>query len=97
MLIDKHNLRPFFETIVISADVGWRKPVDIIFETALNTLNIGPAEALFVGDNYSADVRGSKALGMDAAWINRRCEPEADLNPEPDIIIKRLSELGEYI
>ncbi len=97
MLIDKHNLRQLFETIVISADVGWRKPKDIIFETALNELGISPAEALFVGDNYSADVVGSKALGMDAAWINRRGEPETDINPEPDIIIKKLSGLRDYI
>ncbi len=96
-LIDKHGLRPFFESIVISADVGWRKPKDIIFETAMNKLNIEPNEALFVGDNYSADVIGSKALGMDAAWINRRGEPETDINPAPDMIIKKLSELGDYL
>nr|NIV66117.1 HAD-IA family hydrolase [Nitrosopumilaceae archaeon] len=40
MLLQKNNLTPLFDVIVISEEVGWRKPKDIIFETAVNKLGI---------------------------------------------------------
>ncbi|MGB3730176.1 MAG: HAD family hydrolase [Thermodesulfobacteriota bacterium] len=93
MLLNKFEITNLFEEIIISEEVGWRKPNHIIFETALKKLEVLPVDALFVGDNYHADVVGSKAVGMDAAWINRKNEPEADLDPKPNYIIKNLSEL----
>jgi len=93
MLLDKFEITNLFEEIVISEEVGWRKPNPIIFQTAISKLKIQPEHALFVGDNYNADVVGSKALGIDAAWINRKNQPEAGLDPKPDYIIKNLSEL----
>lgn len=92
-LLDNFEITNLFEEIVISEEVGWRKPKDIIFQTAIKKLDIEPSETLFVGDNYSADVIGSKAVGMDAIWINRKNEPEDELNPTPDYVIKNLSEL----
>ena len=96
-LLEKYNLKPLFETIVISEDVGWRKPKDIIFKLAIDSLKIDPKKALFVGDNYGADVVGSKALGMEAAWINRRGEDTNNLNPAPDYIIKTMPEIKDIL
>lgn len=93
MLLNKFEITNLFEEIVISEEVGWRKPKEIIFHTAIKKMEIEPSESLFVGDNYNADVVGSKAVGMDATWINTKNEPEADLDPKPNYIIKNLSEL----
>jgi len=97
MLLERFNIKNLFEEIVISEEVGWRKPNHIIFETVINKLEIQPQDALFVGDNFDADVVGSKALGMDAAWINRKNRPENGLNPTPDYIIYNLTELENII
>ena len=97
MLIDKFEIRSLFEEIIISAEVGWRKPNDIIFNKALDDLKIKSNQALFVGDNYSADVIGSKSVGMHVAWINRKNESTKNLNPRPDYIIKKLSELQNFL
>ena len=93
MLLEKFKITNLFEQVIISEEVGWRKPNHIIFQTAVNKLKIRPQDALFVGDNYYADVVGSKALGMDTAWINRKNQSEDTLDPKPDYIIKHLSEL----
>ena len=53
-----------FETIVVSDEVGWRKPKPVIFERALGHLAIQPGEALFVGDRADIDVVGAQAVGM---------------------------------
>jgi FMN phosphatase YigB (HAD superfamily) len=97
MLLERYNIKNLFEEIVISEEVGWRKPKKIIFETVINKLKIEPEDALFVGDNFQADVVGSKALGMDAAWINRKNRPVNNLKPTPDYIINNLPELKNFI
>ncbi len=96
-LLQKNNLTPLFEVIVISEEVGWRKPKDVIFQSAINNLNINPEDTLFVGDNHSADVVGSKAMGMDAAWINRKKESEHNIDPAPDYVVKKMSEIRDFL
>ena len=96
-LLDRFEITDLFEEIIISEEVGWRKPKDIIFQTAIGKMKIKPDEALFVGDNFDADVVGSKKVGMDAAWINTKNEQKKSFNLEPEYIIKKLSELRDYI
>lgn len=97
MLIDKFEIRKIFEVIVISCDVGWRKPKDIIFREALDRLGVKTEGTLFVGDNYNADIVGSKSLGMDAAWIKRSKHPEISNNLKPDYTLTKLSELIDIL
>jgi putative hydrolase of the HAD superfamily len=47
-----------------SFDVGYFKPHRSIFERALEILGIDPDEAVFVGDNLEADIRGAQGAGM---------------------------------
>ncbi|MEQ9618615.1 MAG: HAD family hydrolase [Deltaproteobacteria bacterium] len=95
-LIDKYDIGRFFEQIVISEEVGWRKPKDIIFRRALMLLNIEPEDALFVGDNFSADVRGAKAVGIKTVWLNKnRASLQAE--PPPDYTIEGLPQLNEIL
>lgn len=89
-LIEKFGLMRFFEKVIISEEVGWRKPSPVIFDDALRTMKAAPGESLFTGDNFSADVVGSKNAGMDSVWLNRRNESEEGLDPEPDYIIPAL-------
>ncbi len=97
MLIDKFGIGELFESIIISEEVGWRKPKDIIFKKSLSELNIDPGEALFIGDNFGADIQGSKGVGIDGVWINRNRESEKNLAPEPVYIIKALPEICTFI
>ena len=43
------NLNRYFETIIISEEVGFSKPDKRIFELALDKLNLQPENTLFVG------------------------------------------------
>ena len=97
MLIEKFGFGELFESIIISEDVGWRKPKDIIFKRSLTELGIGASEALFTGDNYDADIIGASGVGMDGVWINRRGEPENNLDPQPAFIVSALPEISTFI
>ncbi|MFQ6053698.1 MAG: HAD family hydrolase, partial [Candidatus Bathyarchaeia archaeon] len=59
-----------FDSLVVSAEVGYRKPNRVIFERALMELGSAPASSVMVGDTFEADIRGAKSLGMKAILID---------------------------
>lgn len=96
-ILDRERVTDFFQAVVVSADVGWRKPKPAIFEAALSRLGVGPREALFVGDRADIDVLGAKAVGMAAAWVNPNGEPIPPGIPAPDYELKALADLGPIL
>jgi HAD superfamily hydrolase (TIGR01549 family) len=74
------------DAIVLSAEVGARKPDAAIFEHALAQLDADPLETLFVGDRLLDDVAGASALGMTTAQAVWFRIDEADGAVEPDFL-----------
>lgn len=64
-------LAPYFDEIVSSADVGYRKPDPMIFTIMLERLNLSPEEVLHVGDRPDADGEGAAAAGIRPIIIDR--------------------------
>jgi putative hydrolase of the HAD superfamily len=56
-----------FDAVVISAEVGMRKPEERIFRHAAQLLGLPPAECVFV-DDLEANVLAAEALGMTGVW-----------------------------
>jgi putative hydrolase of the HAD superfamily len=92
-MLRHYDLVHYFDTIVISGEVGWRKPRKEIFLKALETLAIPPEKILFIGDTASHDVGGAKAVGMDAAWLNRLGQPLPPGLPQPEFELSRIEDL----
>ncbi|MFZ0800207.1 MAG: HAD-IA family hydrolase, partial [Terriglobales bacterium] len=59
-----------FRTITDSGLVGYEKPHPEIFRQALNSMNVAPAESLYVGDVYSVDYLGATGAGMQALLMD---------------------------
>jgi putative hydrolase of the HAD superfamily len=74
-ILDAHGLSAFFDTVVVSAEVGVQKPDLEIFALSCARLNRRPGDCVFVGDSITVDVRGSAAAGMSPVLIDRygRC------------------------
>ena len=60
-----------FDAVVLSVDVGRRKPHPLIYRTALAELGVSAAQAVFIGDSYVADYQGPTGQGIDAYLIDR--------------------------
>ena len=60
------NIASYFDTVVISEDVGITKPDPKIFSIALTRIGARPQDAVFVGDNWTNDVVGAINAGMSA-------------------------------
>jgi len=92
-VLEREGVADLFETIVVSDEVGWRKPKPVIFERALEHLAIRPGQALFVGDRADIDVAGAQAVGMASAWINREASALPEGMKPPEYEIRDLGEL----
>ena len=92
-ILDAAGVRDLFAAIVVSDQIGWRKPRPDIFRYALEAVGANPARSLFVGDRAELDVAGAHQVGMDAAWVNPDAEPlPAGVRP-PEYEIRDLTEL----
>jgi putative hydrolase of the HAD superfamily len=88
-LLDRFQLRRFFDGIVISSEVGWVKPSPRIFQVALSALRLKAQECVFVGDEIEADIRGASGVGMKTILLS-----EKDIDcPDADTIAHHLAEL----
>ena len=86
-----------FEAVIISAEVGLRKPNPRIYQRMLEMLQLEPHEVLFVGDTPREDVAGPQQVGMRTAWISKGAPAVPDGIPEPHFIITDLAELPRIL
>ena len=75
--LSQENFDRFFDAVVVSSEVGFRKPDIRIFNFALNRLGALPGETLFVGDDIRNDITGARTAGMEAVLF---CAKPADSN-----------------
>ena len=77
--IENSGLKPFFEHIIVSEEVGTQKPDKAIFEIAMERAKTNAAESIMIGDNYNTDIVGARNAGMDQIFFNpkkkRKREP----------------------
>jgi len=89
------GITEYFDFILTSAACSYRKPHPRIFELALSNWYCPPSEAVMVGDNLDADIRGAQDAGICGVWISRRADPvrEDQAQIQPDATLSSLSEL----
>jgi putative hydrolase of the HAD superfamily len=84
--LDVLGIRSLFSVILISEEIGIKKPDPRIFRMALEKLDVLSSEAIFVGDNPALDIAGARAVGLRAIWLNCRGEQTPKEMPQLDLI-----------
>jgi len=97
-ILREADFEPHLSAVVISEEIGIRKPRSEIFEAVAESLGMAPSEILHVGDNLTADVEGAAAVGMRTVWLTRQvADPEAEMaayaGPKPDFALEDLVDL----
>ncbi len=82
-----------FGAIVISGEIGRKKPDAHVFELALARLGASAADAWHVGDSLESDIAGARAAGLTGIWINRHGHIREATDPEPHHEVTSLNEL----
>lgn len=102
--LQRTGLDSYFSSLVISSDVGYRKPDPLLFYKALEELEAAPLQAVMVGDNMEEDICGAKKVGLKTAWVRGndglRSVAEKVLGPdrsvqfnEADVVVEKLEDL----
>lgn len=77
--LERLGLLGYLEFALTSGEVNSWKPDTKIFEHALQQLDLQPEDALYVGDNFYADVIGARRAGIHPVLIDPDgIFPEAD-------------------
>jgi HAD superfamily hydrolase (TIGR01662 family) len=96
-LVENHALEPYFELLLVSAEVGIRKPHPLIFNLAIDFFEVSPERSAMVGDLLAMDVLGAQRAGLTSIWITRWLQnpsQQADrMDIQPDASVTRLSQL----
>lgn len=90
------GINRFLNAVLVSEDVGWRKPNKKIFEEALRRLGAKSEETVYVGDSPLEDIGGAAATGMKTVFVPSQfytLENLYESKKRPDLIATDICEL----
>ena len=95
--LSRLRIADYFDSIVISSEVGVTKPRPDIFEIAFEQLGQPPKEsAVMIGDSLTSDIAGGRNFGIDQIWYNPT-GVIANGDDLPTHQVRTLAEMGETV
>jgi len=96
--IDRYELAPRFQAILVEEEFGVGKPHASVYLEALSRLGVSASEVWMVGDNLTADIKGAQSVGIHAVWNDHgnRGLP-AHLGVTPDRTITHIEQVAEFL
>ena len=92
--IERLDIGRYFETVVISSEVGASKPSSAIFDVAFERLGWpSRTSALMIGDSLTSDVRGGSEYGISTCWYN----PHRHLAGDSDRVDHEIDDLADLL
>jgi HAD superfamily hydrolase (TIGR01493 family) len=97
--LERRMLLPFFEQVLVSAEVGCCKPDRGLFTRALDLLRLPPDQVAMVGDRLPTDIEGARRMNIRSVLVEflggRPAGPAPDpgRSPRPDAIVRQPKEL----
>jgi HAD superfamily hydrolase (TIGR01509 family) len=98
-LIHSLGLDDFFRCIILSYQVGVRKPDKRMYLAALRCLRLEAQECVFVADEIS-DLEGAREIGLVTVLVRQGSntfQDAKDVNFKPDFQISQITEVTEIL
>ncbi len=67
-ILNEVGLTPFFDVVLISGALGYRKPHPYVFRRLVEQLGVQKDQILFVGDDLESDIIGASQTGIQPVW-----------------------------
>lgn len=87
------GLLDYFAPVIISSDLGYRKPDIRIFRHALDGIGLDSSEVLFVGNDMYRDIFGAQQLGLKTVFFKSNQGDQQRDRVDADYIIYHFQEL----
>jgi putative hydrolase of the HAD superfamily len=68
-IIGQLGLTPLFDAIIISGEIGFRKPNPLVFQELCGHLGVLETQIMHVGDDPEADILGALNAGIQPVWV----------------------------
>lgn len=95
IFLERIGISKYIKIILLSNELQTAKPSKKIYDIAIRKLGVPKKEIIHIGDNYQADVIGSKNCGLKPLWLN---DDDNLTNKENEkIIIKSIPEILGFI
>jgi putative hydrolase of the HAD superfamily len=88
-LLEQAEIRGYFQHLFSSASLGVAKPNPHFFHQILTTINVQPAQCIMIGDSYTNDIVGAKAVGLWTIWLTKYTNDDAAY---ADVVINTMHE-----
>jgi putative hydrolase of the HAD superfamily len=99
--LDRFDWVDHFDAVVVTGDLDAGKPDERAFRAVLSDLGVEPEEAVYVGDDLEADVKGARNAGMYAVQVLFADGPDphadADAHVERDALATELPEILKHL
>lgn len=101
-ILEREDIKKYFNKIVISEEIGERKPNLKVYMKAFEEIPKNEYHnIIFVSDELIEDLLGVKILGVNTIWyeqnINNKWKKEEEILIKPDYKIKSFEELLDII
>jgi len=97
----EYGIAHYFDPVVTSSCLGWRKPNERIFDEATRLMELPPDACAYVGDTISRDVIGARRAGYGLAiQIRSFLTSKSDLGVDsvpPDAVIQDLRQVVDLL
>ncbi len=67
-ILARLGLTAFFDVVLVSGDLGYRKPHAQVFDQLVEHLDVPRQQIAFIGDDVEADVQGARQAGLQPIW-----------------------------
>jgi len=91
--INNSGLNKYFEHVIVSDGLGYRKPDKRIFDYAFEKSGAVAENSIMIGDDYGPDVLGAKGVGMDQVYFT----PEIQSEEGATFVVDNLLELKNIL
>ena len=103
-ILDNYKIENLFDAVIVSSEVGARKPNMIIYQEALDKFPVKPHETVLISDELADDLGMASVLGMKTIWVRGKTEGYWQKKDEkilaiykPNAIIRSLSEVSSVV
>ncbi|OJG72536.1 HAD superfamily hydrolase [Enterococcus quebecensis] len=91
--LDDSELRPFFNDVFVSEEVGYQKPMKEYFDYVFERIpSFDQEKTLIIGDSLASDIQGGNLAEIQTLWLNSSKQP-ADSIIKPTYEISRLDDI----